>query len=59
LICEPVFAEEIDPGEYYYDLLSEDSPIPAEIEEAFERLNAAIRDCKTPLCWEPGKFAVK
>ena len=59
LICEPIFAEEIDPRKYYYAHLPEDSPIPAEIEEAFERLNAAIRDCETPLCWEPGKFAVK
>jgi hypothetical protein len=59
LICEPVFAEEIDPRKYYYDLLPEGSPVPAEIEEVFERLNAAIRDCKVPLCWEPGMLAVK
>ena len=59
LICEPVFAREIEPEDYYHDLLPDDGTLPAEIEEAFKALNAAIRDCKTPLSWEPGKFAVK
>ena len=60
LICEPVFAREIEPEDYYHDLLpDDDGSLPAEIEEAFKTLNNAIRDCKTPLSWEPGKFAVR
>lgn len=59
LICEPVFAREIEPEDYYHDLLPDDGSLPAEIEEAFKTLNNAIRDCKTPLSWEPGKFAVR
>ena len=61
IICEPVFAHEIDPEEYYQDLLptDEEGSLPAEIEEAFGRLNEAIRACRTPLSWKPGKFAVR
>ena len=62
IICEPVFAYEVDPEEYYQvfqEFLPDEESLPAEIEEAFKTLNAAIRDCKTPLRWEPGKFAVR
>jgi hypothetical protein len=59
LICEPVFAREIEPEDYYQDLLPDEGSLPTEIKEAFEKLNEAIRNCETPLSWEPGKFAVK
>ena len=60
IICEPVFASEIDPEEYYQDLLpDEKGSLPTEIEEAFGRLNEAIRACRAPLSWRPGKFAVR
>jgi hypothetical protein len=57
IICEPNFAREIDPDEYYLDDLPEDCSVPAEIADAFEALNKAIRECKQPLSWVPGKFA--
>lgn len=57
----PAKTDETDPEEYYQDLLptDEEGSLPTEIEEAFGRLNEAIRACRTPLSWEPGKFAVK
>lgn len=59
IICEPVFSREIEPKDYYHDLLPDEGTLPPEIEEAFKALNATIRNCKTPLSWEPGKFAVR
>ena len=56
--CEPEFAEEIDPDEHY-EIDDEEKCLPKEIEEAFEKLNEIIRNCKEPLCWYPGKFAVE
>lgn len=58
VICVPTLAREIDPNEHYCDDLPEDGDIPPEIEEAFARLNAAIKACKTPLSWSPGQQAV-
>ena len=58
LICEPVMAREIDPNDYYADDLPDDCGVPKEIEDAFQALAEAIRDCKTPLSWRPTKFAV-
>jgi len=56
--CEPEFAEEIDPDEHY-EIDDEEKCLPKEIEEAFEKLNEVIRNCKEPLCWYPCKFAVE
>jgi hypothetical protein len=57
IICEPVYAKELNPGDIYADDLPEDGEIDDEIEVAFITLNAAIRACKTPLSWMPGKYA--
>jgi len=56
--CEPEFAKEIDPRDYY-EIDDESKYIPREIEEAFEKLNEVIRKCKEPICWYPDKFAVE
>lgn len=57
VICEPNFANEIDASDHYSDDLPEDGDLPADLDEAFHRLNEVIRACKTPLSWSPGKFA--
>lgn len=58
VFCTPEFAKEIDPNDYYSDELPEDGEVPPAIAEAFQKLNAAIMECKDPLCWYPGKVAV-
>lgn len=58
VVCEPTYARQIDPTEHYADDLPEGSEVPDEIEEAFAKLNEAIRACKKPLCWYPGEVAV-
>lgn len=58
VICVPLFATPIEGSEHYSDDLPEDGELPAELEEAFRVLNAAIQACKTPLCWYPGKQSV-
>lgn len=60
VICEPVFAEQINPRDHYCDDLPDegDGDVPDEIQDAFDELNQRISECKTPLCWMPGKFAV-
>lgn len=55
VICEPVFAHEINPDEYYG--LEEEGELPIEIKDAFDELNDQIRECKEPLYWKPGKYA--
>jgi hypothetical protein len=58
VICEPVYAREVDPEEFYFDDLPEDNKdeVPKELAAAFEELNKKILDYKTPLSWVPGKF---
>ena len=56
VIAEPEFAKEIYPNEHYVDDLPEDCEVPIEIADAFEILNKAIKACKEPLCFYPGKF---
>lgn len=56
IIGEPVYASQIDPMDHYASYLPEDGDLPNEIEEAFEKLNAAIKNCSTPLSYIPGKF---
>ncbi|MGN6589324.1 MAG: hypothetical protein ACTHKE_03430 [Sphingomicrobium sp.] len=55
-ICEPNIAREIDGNDHFCDDLPEDGEIPAELEAAFEALNAVIRKLP-PLSWSPGKTA--
>lgn len=57
VICDPQYARQIDAEDHYSDELPEDGDLPPELEEAFERLNEAIKACRTPLSWIPGKFA--
>jgi hypothetical protein len=54
VICEPVFAHEID-GSYWEDYLPEDGELPDEIEQAIKEFNAKIRAYNKPLCWVQGK----
>ena len=59
MICEPVYAKEIDPNEYYD--LPEDVIIGGDIQVAFKELNERIREAKEnndPLCWQEGKYRV-
>jgi len=61
LIGKPVYARTIDPVDHYVDDLSEDADegdLPAELQEAFEALNKVIEGCKTPLSWQPSKYAL-
>lgn len=58
VFCEPKYATQIDPNEYYNDLLPEDGELDAILSDAFEALNKIIREHKEPLSWEPGKIAV-
>lgn len=57
IICEPVYAHEIDPNEYYTDELPEDGEVDGDLADAFDALNALIRERRKPLSWKPGKFA--
>ena len=59
VICDPKYAEEIDGEEHFSDDLPEDGELPAELQKAFEVLNKAIRDCRTPLSWWPSKVALE
>lgn len=58
IICEPTFARQIDGNEHFSDDLPEDGDLPAEISNAFDALNEAIRKCTTPLSWSPGQYAL-
>lgn len=58
IICEPTYANEIDPSEYFIDELPEDGEVPGEIADAFAVLNESIRQCGTPLSWHPGDYAL-
>lgn len=57
VIAVPCYASEIDANDHYTDDLPEDGDLPPEIEEAFAKLNEAIRASKSILSWQPGKFA--
>ncbi|MFJ2989996.1 hypothetical protein ACIPF8_19190 [Collimonas sp. NPDC087041] len=58
IICEPTFAREIDGNDHFCDDLPEDGELPAEISDAFDMLNEVIRNCKKPLSWSPGQYAL-
>jgi hypothetical protein len=55
VICEPRYAREIDPNEYYCDDLPEDGEVDGELEAAFKELNEKIKAYDTPLSWHPSK----
>lgn len=55
VLCEPVYAHEIDPNDYYTDDLAEDGEVNGVIEDAFAVLNEAIKG--QILSWTPGKIA--
>lgn len=57
LICEPTYAREIDPNDYYCDDLPEDGEIDGDLAAAFDELNKIIRESKVILSWAPGKYA--
>lgn len=59
VICEPKRAYALSPEDVYSDLIPEDEDVPAAIEAAFKVLNEAIEKCTQPLCYFPGKIAVK
>jgi hypothetical protein len=56
IICEPVYAKEIDPNDYYQNDLPDEGECPQEIMDAFDQLNGVIAEHLTPLSWRPGKF---
>lgn len=51
--CKEEFCREINPEDYYCDIIPEDGDLPLEIEEAFRILNEKIRNCETPVSWFP------
>ena len=59
IICVPQYAHEIDPGEYYSDLLPDDNDgeVDQTLADAFEELNKVIREHRVPMSWTPGKYA--
>jgi len=57
IICVPTYATGIDPNDHYYDDLAEDGEDPAEVQAAFDELNARLRESKEILSWSPGRYA--
>jgi hypothetical protein len=57
IICKPVYAKEIEPSEIYESDLPEEGDLPSDLQDAFDELNAFIRENKTILSWSPGKYA--
>lgn len=58
IVCEPHHAKEVDPDEFYSDMLPEDTcldDIDKKLADAFAALNEVIRERKTILSWWPGK----
>lgn len=59
IICEPLYATEIDISDVYEDSFpdNDDYTIPRELVDAFEELNSFLREEKIILSWTPSKFA--
>lgn len=56
VLCVPIYASCLYPEDEYEDSLPIDGgEIPDEIIVAFDKLNNAIKNCKTPLSWNPGE----
>jgi len=59
VICEPVYAREIDES-YFCDELPDEQglmDVDEKLASLLEELNAYIRKRETPLSWTPGKYA--
>lgn len=59
VICEPRYAYQIEPDDYFFDLLPEDmtvEDVAPELAAAFAVLNKFIAEKKEVLCWMPGKY---
>ncbi|CDM88225.1 hypothetical protein [Xenorhabdus bovienii] len=56
VICEPNHPSEIDGEDYFHDVLPPDGELPYELQQAFNALNAVIRN-SPPLSWSQGKYA--
>ncbi|CDH33260.1 hypothetical protein [Xenorhabdus bovienii] len=56
VICEPNYPSEIDGEDYFLDDLPPDGELPYELQQAFNALNAVIRN-SPPLSWSQGKYA--
>lgn len=57
VICEPIYAKEVDAEEHFFDDLPEDNKdIPDMLADALEELNKVIREYKEPLSWVQGKY---
>ncbi|QTL40560.1 hypothetical protein ACNFJN_04445 [Xenorhabdus budapestensis] len=56
VICEPNYPNEINGEDYFHDILPEDGELPHELQQAFDTLNAVIRN-SNPLSWSEGKYA--
>jgi hypothetical protein len=57
VFCAPNYAGQVDAGDFYQDILAEDSEMPDAIQMAFDTLNEAIKACREPLSWEPTTVA--
>ena len=57
LLCEPVYAYEIDPNDYYCDELPEDGEVDSELRSMFNELNKYIRENEIILSWKPSDIA--
>lgn len=61
LLCDPQYAHEVDCDDYLQDVLPEDGYAPDFVKDAFEELNAKIRQWKKDgrnLSWFLGKTAL-
>ncbi|MBD2816675.1 hypothetical protein ID850_18510, partial [Xenorhabdus sp. Flor] len=56
VICEPNYPDEINGEDYFQDDLPPDGELPDALQQAFDTLNAVIRN-SPPLSWSQGKYA--
>lgn len=59
VICEPNYASEIEPDDFYCDDLPEDHTLAdayLELADAFEKVNELIRKRVKPISWSGGKY---
>jgi hypothetical protein len=57
IVCKPNKPSNIDPYEYYEDILpEEDIDLPDDILEAFDKLNNTLNNSDSIVSWEPGKY---
>ena len=59
IICEPIYASEIDINNIYEDSFPDDDgyEVPQELVAAFENLNSFLLEANIILSWSPGRFA--